>query len=232
MYCEINDIVNLLPPSIGIGDENLGTPSPGRPDTKRSKLTPAETISFIRLAQQEIDGRLRNVYACPLRRIKQYETYFNNDLTAAANVIVNVEDALDFSVGCIVRIQDSSIMEMTTVTSITDSQNLVVAPLTNSYDSSTGKISIIAFPDPIPLTTARLTVAIAYDVLVIAEQAPDVSQYGKEQRRLAGNSIDSILSGTVLLVGQEITNRRFIRGTILDAMDTPIKDFQFGREKA
>ena len=234
MYASINDVQDLLPPSVTLGDSNIGsaTPVPGAPASNRNALSPSDVIQYVRWAQQEIDARLRNIYACPLRRIKQFETALENDLTAGANVTVTVEDTSVFSIGDIVRIQDRAGMETTTITSITDFQNMVVTSLSNAYDADNGKISIIKFPDPIPLITARLAVAIAFDKLFTAEQAPDVSQYGQEQRKQAANGIDSILSGTVLLFGQEITGRRFVRGSLFDAYDSPVKDFQFGREKS
>jgi hypothetical protein len=233
MYATVQDVQNILPPTMSVGDQNIGTPSPGRPDIKRSQLTPAIINNFIRLAQQEVDSRLRNFYACPLRRVKMFEVPFLLNLSAGSDVIVKVEDSSNFNPQDTVRIQDDTQNELATITSITSGQILVLNALTNSYISdNNGLISIVKFPDPIPLITARLAVGLAFDKLFNAEQAPDISKYGEEQRKEAKNSIDSILSGTVLLFGQELTGRRFVRGSLFDAFGSPTKDFQFGREKS
>jgi len=68
------------------------------------------------------------------------------------------------------------------------------------------------------------------DRLFVAEQSPDVSQYGKSQRNMARNSMDDILTGEVLLFGQEHTGRRFVRGSVLDAYNSPA-EIQKGEEK-
>jgi len=67
MYCTINDVEIILPSPITVGDQNIGTPSPGRPTAtaNKDKLTPAEVIRYIRFAEQEIDARLRPYYVCP-----------------------------------------------------------------------------------------------------------------------------------------------------------------------
>ena len=41
MYCSVEDFRRLLPSTITLGDQNIGTPSPGTPVTKRDKI---ETI--------------------------------------------------------------------------------------------------------------------------------------------------------------------------------------------
>jgi hypothetical protein len=232
MYCSIEDVRRLLPPTITIGNQNLGTPSPGSPITKRDQLTPAEVIQFIRFAQQEIDSRLRPFYSCPLRRIKLLETGISENVSSGTSVSVKVWDALIFAVGDEVRLQNRDEMELSTITSISNETTLVLNSVVNNYMVEGSKISIVKFPDPIPFTTARLAVSYAFDQLFNAQQSPDVSEYGKEQRRLATNSLDNILSGSIMLTGQELTGRRFLRGTLLDAWDSPVKEFQFGREKA
>lgn len=232
MYCTINDMRRLLPDNIKIGDTNLGRPSPGRPDqSDRSKISPDEAIHYIRFAQQEVDGRLRPFYICPLRKIKSWETDILNNLTAGTNVEVRVWDTSNVAKGDIVRLQGYQNLEQATVTDLPNNTTIVVDQIQRNYDIETGKISVIEFPDPIPIICARLAVSYAYDELFAAEQSPSVSEYGQKQRDLAINSIDSILGGTVLLQGQERTGRRFVRGTLFDSYDSPSQDFQFGREK-
>jgi hypothetical protein len=107
----------------------------------------------------------------------------------------------------------------------------VIGSVKNSYETYESKISILEFPDPVPLITTRLAISYAFDQLFSADQSPNVSEYGKEQRKLAINSLDSVLSGAVLLFGQDHTGKRFVRGSLFDAYQNPTPEFQFGREK-
>jgi hypothetical protein len=229
MYCTIEDIRVLLPYNVTIGDTNIGTPSPGQPTTKRDKLTPQEVTKFIRFAQQEIDSRLKPMYVTPLRRIKDYETEILNNVSSGSNVMISVNDSGAFATGQLVRIQKTHGYEQTVVTNVPDLKRLEVSILASDYDADS-TVSILEFPDPIPLICARLAVSYAFDQLFIAEQAPDVSQYGINQRKLAMNSMDSILSGTAILVGQDHVTKRFARMSVFDSYKTPTDDIQFGRE--
>jgi hypothetical protein len=231
MYCEINDLRRLLPQQITIGATNIGTPNPGRPTTKRDSFTEPEAIVYIGYAQQEIDGRLGGQFFCPLRRVKTFETEMLENVLAGTNVKVRVHDSGAFSVGQLVRLQDNDKMETATVTTLAYLTEIILDKVKYNYNFETGIISILEYPDPIPLITARLAVSYAFDELFVAEQAPNISEYGKEQRKLALNSLDSILTGTILLFGQDYVGRRFLRGTLLDAYDSPTREFQFGREK-
>ena len=232
MYCSISDVQKLLPPSITIGDLNLGTPSPGTQPAKRSSMTNAQVTYFITKAQDEINARLMAFYLCPLRRIKIFETAILNNLQKGSSVSIVVHDSNPFSVGDAVRIQNQDIMETANVTSVTNSTTFVIDTLTNSYSQADNSlVSVLEFPDPIPLVTARLAVAIGFDELFVADQAPNVSSYGNTQRLLALNALDAIIDGTIKLAGQEHTGRRFIRGSLFDAWKNPVKDPQFGREK-
>lgn len=232
MYCEVKDMVSLLPSPITIGDTNIGTPSPGRPaPANKSKLTPDEAITYIRFAGQEIDSRLRPYYVCPLRRVKTYETEILNVVNAGNSVKVRVYDTGAFAKGQLVRLQSRFEMETDTIASIENLTTLVIDRVKNLYPIDDCKISILEFPDPIPLINARLAISYCFDQLFSAEQSPNMSEYGKEQRRLASNSLDSILSGTVLLFGQDHTGKRFVRGSLFDAYQNPTPEFQFGREK-
>jgi hypothetical protein len=224
----------VLPDNVTIGDVNLGTPSPGVTATKRDKLTPTQAVKFIRMGMQEVDSRLTSFYIVPLRLIKTYETEIMNDVSAGTSVKVKVWSTSSFSKGDTVRLQGPDTMETALISDVTDAVTLTLQTVTGSYYMETGKISIIKVPDPIPLITARLAVSYAFDELFSADQSPNISNYGKEQRNLANNAIDRILEGAVNLFGQEHTGRRFLRGTLIDAYGSPTASqvqFQFGSEK-
>lgn len=234
MYCTIDDLRNILPDNVTIGSQNIGTPSPGNGAAKRDALTPTQAIKFIRMGMQEIDARLTSYYVVPLRMVKTYETELMNNLNPGDNVKVRVWSTTPFSNGDVVRLQGPDNMETASVTNVSDSTTLMVNSIVGTYWASDGKISIIKVPDPIPLITSRLAVSYAFDELFSADQSPNISEYGKQQRNLANNSIDNLLEGSVYLFGQEHTGRRFVRGTLIDAYGTPVASqatFAFGREK-
>lgn len=232
MYCTIQDMRSILPERITIGDQNIGTPRPGRVATNRNTITIKQAKEYILLAQQYIDGRLRPFYVCPLRRIKSFETAILENVNPGIETVACVHDNNIFGIEQIVRIQNSTGYEETTVYSV-DSSNtnhIVLSRILNTYDYSDSKISILEFPDPIPLLTARFACSFLIDRLFVAEQSPDVSQYGKNQRNLARNEMDDILAGTIRLVGQDHTGRRFVRGSLFDAYKSPA-EIQKGAEK-
>ena len=232
MYCTINDLRSILPKQITIGDINIGTPSPGQPsNSNRSSMSEIEAIEFIKFAEQEVDSRLRPFYIVPLRRIKSFETNILNNIFAGSDVIVSVHDSGLFSRAQRVRLQSSESFEDVYIKSI-NGNDIVINQVNNDYIVSESKISILEFPDPIPIITARLAVSYAFDRLFSAEQSPNISEYGKAQRNLAINSIDNILTGTIFLFGQDHTGKRFVRGSVMDAYQNPTPDMQFGREKS
>lgn len=228
-YCDINDMRRILPKNIRIGDTNLGTPTPGS-NASKSNITTTDANEYIQYAEQYIDGRLRPFYLCPLRMIKSYETAAMANIVAGTNVSITIRDTSVFNEGMSLRIQDKNQMETATVSSVTNSTTLVVDSIINNYYADNTKVSILEFPDPITIIAARLAVSFAFDRLYVETQSPDVSNYGKTQRNLARHAVDDILTGEILLMGQERTGRRFVRGQLFDAYDSPA-EIQKGEER-
>lgn len=240
-YCTVSDLSRILPEKVKIGDSNIGVPSPGRAGnqgSQRSNISPAESMYYIQYATEYIDGRLKPFYVTPLRRIKSYETILMSNLSAGNNVTVSVEDAGAFISGGMVRLQDNNNMETAMIvtppiinqTSITTTL-VLDAVHSNYFTSDNARISILGYPDPMPLVTAQMAVSFILDRLWSSEQSPDVSLYGKTQRNLARGQIENILSGEVLLFGQEMTGRRFVRMSLLDKWSSPVGEVQKGAEK-
>lgn len=233
-YCTVDDLRRILPEKVKIGDSNIGTPVPGRTGnqgSQRSNISPQEAEHYIDYASSYIDGRLRPFYSCPLRRTKSYETDVLSDITAGTGVVVSVHDSGAFIRGATVRIQDKTTMEVCTVTDANAISTVTITSIVNSYSATDNlRISILEYPDPIPIITAQMACAWILDRLFTSEQAPDVSSYGKTQRNLARGQIENILSGEVLLFGQEHTGRRFVRMSLFDKWDSPA-EVQKGAEK-
>ena len=122
-------------------------------------------------------------------------------------------------------------METCEVSSTPTLTTLVLDTVVNAYSTvNRSKISILEYPDPVPIVAARLACSFILDRLFVAEQAPDVSTYGRTQRNLARNAIDDILAGEVLLFGQEHTGRRFVRGSLVEPFKSPA-EIQRGEER-
>ncbi|MFA5313567.1 MAG: hypothetical protein WC375_09695 [Methanomassiliicoccales archaeon] len=231
MYCTVEDMRNLLPEKITIGDQNIGTPSPGRPQTLRDSLTPELAQTYIDYAQQFVDARLRPFYVCPLRRIKSFEVDVTVDIIRGQHVNVVLYNASPIVRGNIVRLQSKTEMETCTVEATIDDNTIRLASVVNNYQFSETTLSTVEFPDPIPTVAARFAVSFMIDRLFVAEQSPDISNYSKTQRNLARDSLQDILTGQAFLFGQEITGRRFVRGTLLDAYNSPSKQQEKGEDK-
>ncbi len=224
-YCSVEDLRRILPENVKIGDSNIGTPVPGRSGnqgSKRSNISPEEAERYILYANQHIDARLRPFYECPLRRIKSFEDEILSNISTGTSVTVSVHDSGAFTRGEMVRLQNKSQMETSAIDSVPTLTTVILTSVQNSYTTADGsKISVLEYPDPIPLVAARLACSFILDRLFVAEQAPDVSTYGKTQRNLANNGIDDILAGIVLLFGQEHTGRRFVRGSLIEPFKSP-----------
>lgn len=72
------------------------------------------------------------------------------------------------------------------------------------------------YPPPIPLVCARFAASIIYDKVVMANQEPNVSEWGKNIRSLAFDDMFQIQSGIIVLPGQVYTGKRFVRRSLHD----------------
>ena len=230
-YCTIDDLKRILPEKVTIGTQNIGTPVPGGGTQGRSNVSPADADYFIKYATAYVDSKLKNIFVTPLRKIKQMETEAAANVTHGNNVNVVVRDSGAFQRGDWVRLQNTQYMETCTIASVTNLTTFILAAVQYDYSETDTLVSIIQYPDPIPTITARFACSFILDKLWTSEQSPDISKYGSAQRNLAINNIDDILTGTILLFGQEQTGRRFVRGTLFDAYGSPYEKTTKGEEK-
>lgn len=79
------------------------------------------------------------------------------------------------------------------------------------------------YPHPIVLINAQLTSGSIYDRMMMANQEPNVSDFGKNQRSLAFDQIAQIQAGTIQLRGQIKVGMRFLRQDLLDPSRSPAK---------
>ena len=222
-YCTINFMRALLPKSITIGNDNVTTPVLNKPgntatiDNRTAQL-------LINFSSQEIDARLSAIYVVPLKRVKTHEEDLTSDCKSGDKVVY-VGDNGAYRAGCLVRIGDNTGSEVNEVDLLPDEVASIdtvalVKPVTRNFTRGGNSImSLVAFPDPIPLACARMAVAAIIDKMFVAEQDPDVSNYGKNQRTLASAALDEVMAGTIRLHGQEFVGRRFVRTQLRDTMN-------------
>jgi hypothetical protein len=214
-----------------VGDQNVTTPTIQKPagavtiDTKTAGR-------YIEYATQHIDSRLRPFYVVPLRRVKALETNLIED-AAKGSTTVRVYDCQRLSVGNLVRFSSGTTSDLHEIKKLPEDAEDVhtvelSSALLHAFSASTTKVSMIEFPDPLPILCARLACGTAIDRQFVAEQEPDVSTYGKTLRTLVSNDIDMILTGVIRLEGQDHVGRRFLRTQLLDTWKSPVKDHQTG----
>lgn len=77
------------------------------------------------------------------------------------------------------------------------------------------------YPPPIPLICARLAAAQIYDEIIMANQEPNVSEWGKNIRSLAFDDLTQIQSGIIMLKSQKFIGKRFVRMELKDMPRVP-----------
>jgi len=144
---------------------------------------------------------------------------------------VTVEDSGAFTQWDLVRLQNKYQMEYANVIDVPSITTIKLDHVINNYSAAEDSlISVVKFPDPISLISARLAASFIYDRLYTQSNAPEISAYGKTQRTLATNAIDDVLKGIILLTGQDHTGYRFARGSLFDAFKSAA-DITKGEEK-
>jgi hypothetical protein len=78
------------------------------------------------------------------------------------------------------------------------------------------------YPHPIKMINARLTSANIYDRIIMANQEPNVSEWGKNIRSIAYDDLKLIQNGVIQLKGQTCTGRRFARQELHDPPRAPM----------
>lgn len=221
-YCTISYMQVILPKTITIGDDNATSlDSQGVVNS----ITPRQAQLYIQFASQEIDSRLSTVYLVPLKRVKVVEADLTSDCRAGSTS-VSVADNGPFKAGCLVRLGDNNGNEVNEIDMLPDdvidiNTVALVKPASRNFTrGQEASLGLVAYPDPIPIACARIAVATIIDRLFVAEQHPDISNYGKTQRTLAAAALDEIMAGSVRLNGQEFVGRRFVRMQLRDTMNT------------
>ena len=83
------------------------------------------------------------------------------------------------------------------------------------------RILRVSYPPPIRFISARLAAANIYDKYFSAESSPNISSFGDKLRELANGKINEILSGTIILHGQQRIGRRFYNPNLVEQYSVP-----------
>lgn len=238
-YCSLQDLRNILPKNITIGDNT----APSVSNAKSNSISTSVANQYIYYATQYIDSRVSQIYFCPLIRVKKVTVdLIHNMLPSSTDVMVS--DISGFYVGGAVFISDDNASENAIVGNISETiiegsnsvrnfNHLTLsAPTSHAYDvGSHGQVSLLVYPDPIPVMTARLACSLMFDKLFVADQEPDVSNYGKNLRNMVSIDMNSILAGQLRLLGQEFCSRRFVRGQLFDAVKLAVENISIDQGK-
>lgn len=229
-YCSLDDIRAILPQNVTIGSNTV----PSVTSARANSISTSVANKYIYFSTQFIDSRLCQIYYVPLIQIKKITVdLMNNMLPSSTDVITS--SSAGFFAGATILLKDDNGQERAMVREVPDLvveggtsvQNFthltLTRPTTNAYDAgSHGQVHLLIYPDPIPVMTARLACALMFDKLFVADQHPDVSNYGKALRNMAITDMNAILSGQVRLEGQEFCSRRFVRTQLFDAVKLAI----------
>lgn len=235
-YCTLDDVKRLLPKAITIGDNTLAGQEVIQQQGRAHDISTETARRYINFASQYIDSRLRPVYSMPLRRIKTVEQDLPSEVRSGSQIIT-VEDGTAFTQGTLIRISDDSGSALYSVkTTYDEPLKINTIELERKADrgyplSANPKISIVEYPDPIPLMCARYAVSMMLDKLFVADQEPNETAFGKLQRSLASTDMDDIVTGIIKLQGQDHTGYRFSRISMRDAWASPAHEPQVGRGK-
>lgn len=230
-YCTVEYLKTILPRSVTIGDATITTPT--LTTNKADCIATRTAWRYINLATQYLDSRLRQIYVCPLKKIKSLETNLTVDATMG-NSYINIYDSGQLNIDSTIRISDDLGSEIYTVNTIFDNDltKVGITPnLSRSYLLTNNPIVyLLSYPDPMPLICAEISIGMLFDKLFSAQNSPDISNFGKTSRTQASNALDDILQGVIRLEGQDHTGRRFARSSIRDTISTTV-EIQHSRDK-
>lgn len=188
-----------------------------------STVPEAELLQYIRWADEEIDSKVSSIYRVPLTRINQGTYPIALDATVGDQMVV-LSDSTRFTEGDVVLIRDDvNYQELVIGTFTTTSELNFTTPLINSYSSADTNIERIRYPEPVPFISAKLAAAHLFDHHFAAQQEGNESNYGKQLRAHAYDSLNQILAGAVRIKipdANSYRGRRFSNGALYDTLPT------------
>jgi hypothetical protein len=173
---------------------------------------------YIKLADEEINSAINELYATPLCEIADFETTLLTDIDEYNEYIIT-SASCPFYVGDILYLTDGTNEERHVISEIVSvSGNNAFEteePVSYSFSASDTRILRLKYPEPISLMSARLAAANVYEKYFMAESSPSQSEYGKWMRGMVRANINNILNGRTILHGaQRIGLSKFINSNL------------------
>lgn len=176
---------------------------------------------YIKIADEEIDGMLSEMYEVPLFEKADLELSLLYDI-GVYNEGIDLDKAGNLVPGDVLVFFDSVQEERHVIDSITNNTSIeLVDPLLGFYTASITRVIRVKFPPPISVIAARFAAANIYDKYFAAQASPNVSDFGKQLRTLAVRDINNILNGRTILHGQKRIGHRFFNPTLRDRYRLP-----------
>lgn len=190
-----------------------------------TNLIPLSNVEqYIQWADSQIDSTISQLYTTPLCEHADFESKLLSDINDYNDFLIT-SNSCPFYPGDKLLLTDGEVEERIVVESIadTDDRNVftTVTPILISFSALNTRVLRLEYPDPIPLTSARLAAANIYDKYFMAQSSPNESDYGKILRNLARADINNILNGRTILHGQHRIGRRFYNSTLSDRYGLP-----------
>lgn len=159
---------------------------------------------YISFADNQIDGILSQQYHTPLRKCVNGQWDLDADINEY-NQTVEVTDACNLVPGDQIEIFNLTTGENETniVNETIDQYSVsVLTNFTTNFEGSNIVVKRIQYPPPINQISARYAASFIYDKYFAAQNAPNISDYGKEMRNVAMGQLNDILNGKVILRNQ------------------------------
>ena len=188
-------------------------------DTNR---IPNETVeNYISYADSEIDGICSQIYYTPFSKCANGQWLLDEDInvpvvggssgdsagnqtttTGTTNTVV-VNNSYNLVPGdeCVIHDDLTGLEEVLFVATLVDQHTFTAENLIEGSYVADGNVRVIRvqFPPPLNQISARLAAAAIYDKFFAAQAQPDVSDYGKEMRKMAYGQLNDILNGRIVL---------------------------------
>jgi hypothetical protein len=191
-------------------------------------LVPSQTVEqFIQFADSEIDAQLSEMYVTPLQEFANFETTLYSDIDDYNDYIITTNRA-PFYPGDNIILTDGENTERYVIESIVDDVTrnifMTTTPILVAFKAIITRIIRVAYPNPIPLISARRAGANIYERYFASQSSPNESEYGKMMRKLAKNDIDNILNGRTILHAQKRIGNRFYNSNLDGRYSLPKTD--------
>lgn len=171
-------------------------------NTRDLNRIPNEVVEYyISLGDNQIDGILSQMYYTPLRKCANGQWDLDASLNEY-NQIVEISDASNLVAGDEILIRDDAtgVEESHIVNEVLDQYRFtVVDAIETVFEGDEVRVLRIQYPPPVNQISARYASSFIYDKYFAAQNAPNVSDYGKEMRSVAMGQLNDILNGRVIL---------------------------------